>query len=82
MTPQVETRLTRVFQAVFDDDSLHLRPEMTADDVEDWDSLTHIDLITAVEREFKIKLTTSEVMTLKNVGDLMSLIEKKTGGRT
>lgn len=80
MAQQVETRLTRVFQAVFDDDSLQLRPEMTAGDVENWDSLTHIDLITAVEREFRVKLTTSEVMSLKNVGDLMSLIQKKTGG--
>lgn len=53
---------------------------MTAGDVENWDSLTHIDLITAVEREFRVKLTTSEVMSLKNVGDLMSLIQKKTGG--
>ncbi len=81
MANQIEARLTRVFQTVFDDDSLQIRPEMTADDVEDWDSLTHINLITAVEREFKVKLTTSEVMGLKNVGDLTALVERKTGGQ-
>jgi acyl carrier protein len=82
MPQGIEPRLTHIFQTVFDDDSLQIRPGMTADDVENWDSLTHIDLITAVEREFKIKLTTAEVTTLKNVGDLITLIEKKTAGRS
>ena len=82
MGTEIQTRLTRVFQTVFDDDSLLLRPEMTAEDVEAWDSLTHINLITAVEREFKVKLTTGEVMGLKNVGDLTALVERKTGGRS
>ena len=79
MAQQTEQRLTSIFQDVFDDDSLQIRPEMTADDVEDWDSLTHINLITAVEREFKVKFTTSEVTGLKNVGDLIALIDKKSG---
>ncbi|HEY7208860.1 MAG TPA: acyl carrier protein [Bryobacteraceae bacterium] len=78
MAQQTEQRLTSIFQDVFDDDSLQIRPEMTADDVEDWDSLTHINLITAVEREFKVKFTTSEVTGLKNVGDLIALINKKS----
>jgi acyl carrier protein len=82
MPQGIELKLTHVFQTVFDDDSLQIRPGMTADDVENWDSLTHIDLITAVEREFKIKLTTAEVTMLKNVGDLITLIEKKTAGRS
>ena len=51
---------------------------MTASDVEDWDSLNHINLIVAVEREFKVKFTTAEVSGLKNVGDLMDLIGRKT----
>jgi acyl carrier protein len=78
MTQTNEQRLTRVFQDVFDDDTLEIRPEMTADDVEDWDSLTHINLITAVEKEFKVKFTTAEVTGMKNVGDLIALIEKKS----
>lgn len=50
---------------------------MTATDVEDWDSLNHINLIVAIEREFKIKFTTAEVAGLKNAGDLMDLIVRK-----
>lgn len=78
MNQNIQQRLTGVFQDVFDDDSLQLRPEMTASDVEDWDSLTHINLITAVEKEFKVKFTTAEVTGMKNVGDLAGLIEKKS----
>jgi acyl carrier protein len=81
MTQDVEPRLTRIFRTVFDDDSLEIRPQMTAADVENWDSLTHIDLIIAIEHEFKIKFTTGEVTALKNVGDLVTLIGKKTGSR-
>ncbi len=54
-----------------------LRDDMTAADVKNWDSLNHIDLIVAVEREFKIRFTTAEVTTLKNVGALASLVDKK-----
>jgi acyl carrier protein len=71
------TRLTDVFRNVFDDDALVLRKEMTADDVENWDSLTHINLIVALEKEFRIRFTTSEVSGLKNVGELEALVESK-----
>jgi acyl carrier protein len=69
--------LTTVMRDVFDDEALVLHPEMTAADVENWDSLTHINLITAVERKFKVKFTTAEVMSLKNVGELANLIHGK-----
>ena len=69
--------LTEVFQDVFDDDELELFDEMTAEDVEDWTSLTHIQLIVAVEKKFGVKFTTVEVMKLKNVGEFIALIEKK-----
>jgi len=52
---------------------------MTANDVENWDSLTHIDLIVAIEKEFRVRFTTAEVSGLKNVGELESLVEKKVG---
>ena len=81
MTQEIESRLTHIFQTVFDDDSLQIRPGMTAAEVENWDSLTHIDLITAVEREFRVKFTTGEVTALKNVGELVALVEKKSGSR-
>ncbi|MBR3602267.1 MAG: acyl carrier protein [Lachnospiraceae bacterium] len=73
----VKETLTEVFQDVFDDDELELFDEMTAEDVEDWTSLTHIQLIVAVEKKFGVKFTTVEVMKLKNVGEFIALIEKK-----
>jgi acyl carrier protein len=73
----VKTRLNKVFQDIFDDPGLQVSEDMTANDVEGWDSLTHIDLIVQVEKEFHIKLSTGEVRGLKNVGDFISLIAKK-----
>jgi acyl carrier protein len=73
----VHDRLTGVFRDVFDQDSLVLSSEMTANEVENWDSLTHINLIVAVEKEFRIRFTTSEVSGLKNVGALEALVESK-----
>ncbi len=73
----IKTRLTKVFRDIFDAPTLELREDMTADDIEDWDSLTHVDLVVEVEKEFKIKLSTSEVRKMKNVGDFIKLIGTK-----
>ena len=73
----VVSKLNAIFQDIFDDPSLEINDKMTAADVDGWDSLTHINLIVAVEKEFKIRLTTAEVRGLNNVGDFISLIEKK-----
>jgi len=73
----VKERLNAVFQDVFDDPKLQINEAMTADDVDAWDSLTHIDLIVAVEKAFRIKLSTSAVRGLKNVGDFVTLITSK-----
>jgi len=70
-------RMQRVFRDVFDDEALDLREDMTAADVENWDSLTHINLIVGLEREFKVRFTTAEVTALKSVGDLAALVNKK-----
>jgi acyl carrier protein len=78
MTEQMEHTLTQVFQDVFDDDSIVLRPDLTAKDVPGWDSLTHIRLLLTIEREFRIKFTVTEVGELKNVGELMEKIQAKT----
>jgi acyl carrier protein len=77
MEEAVQDRLTQVFQLVFDDPDLSLTPSMTAEDVPAWDSLTHITLIVAVEREFHIRFTTAEIAALMNVGDLADRIQKK-----
>lgn len=75
MTPM--QRLQNVFRVVFDDDEIELRPDMTADDVDGWDSLSHTNLILSVEKEFKIKFNQRELLTFKNVGDLLRSIESK-----
>ena len=79
MDTLLQERLTATFRKVFHDPAIEISPSMTAADIEDWDSLNHINLIVAVEREFKIKFTTGEVSRLENVGDLMELIVRKTG---
>lgn len=73
----IEGRLTEVFQSVFDDPDLRLTRSLTAENVPAWDSLSHITLIVAVEREFHIRFTTAEVAALRNVGDLADRILKK-----
>lgn len=70
-------RLTEVFQNVFDDDEIEIGRDTTADDIEDWDSLEHINLIAAVEREFGVKFTMKEVSTMKNVGEMIDIITER-----
>jgi acyl carrier protein len=74
---QIYSRLTKIFEDVFDEDSIMVTPELSAKDVDGWDSLTHIRLMLTVEKAFKIKFSTSEVAKLQNVGDLVRLIEGK-----
>ncbi len=76
--PQIYAQLSEVFQSVFDDDSIKLTPELSAKDVDGWDSITHIRLILTVEKAFKVKFSTSEVGKLANVGDLVALIKART----
>jgi acyl carrier protein len=74
---QIYARLTAIFEDVFDDDALRIKPELTAKDVDGWDSLTHIRLMLTIEKAFKIKFSTSEVGKLENVGDLVQLIKAR-----
>jgi acyl carrier protein len=69
--------LTPVFRQVFDDNSIALTRNSTADDIDDWDSLTHMNLVIAVELRFKIKFALGELQALKNVGDMLDMINKK-----
>ena len=75
--PQIYARLTEIFEDVFDEDSMNITPELSAKDVAGWDSLTHIRLLLSVEKAFKIKFSTSEIGKLKNVGDLVTLIQAR-----
>lgn len=70
-------QLQEIFREAFDDEELVISPEMTAKDIEDWDSLMQIQLIVSVERRFGIKFTTEEMNGLKNVGDFADLIGDK-----
>ena len=74
---EVFSRLNRVFQDVFDDDTLHVTPSTTADDIEDWDSLEHITLISAVEREFRMKFKMGEISSMKNVGEMARIVMER-----
>ena len=74
---EVYQRLTTVLQQVFDDDELQATPDLTASDVEGWDSLKHVRLVLSVEKAFHISFAASEIGNLKNIGDLATLIEAK-----
>jgi acyl carrier protein len=69
--------LTGIFREVFDDEGITLTRAMTADDVEGWDSLSHVNLIVTIEARYGIKFSQKELLTFKNVGDLMDSIAAK-----
>ncbi|MFC7738782.1 acyl carrier protein [Roseomonas sp. GCM10028921] len=78
---EVYSNLTSVFQEVFDDDTLQLTPETTADDVEGWDSAAHVSLIVAAEVRFGLRFRTAELESLHNVGEFAQLIQSKLEAR-
>lgn len=69
--------LNQVFCMVFDDTSIQIRPEMTANDIDGWDSLSHVNLITTIEAKFNIRFTQKELLKQRNVGNLIADIERK-----
>ncbi len=70
-------RLNEVFREFFDDEEIYLDADTTADDIEDWDSLNHITLMSAVEDEFGIRFTMGEVSGMKNVGEMVEIIKSR-----
>ena len=77
MEQLIPHRLTDTFRDVFRNKDIQLTRNTTANDIAGWDSLMHINLIVAVEKEFKVRFTTLEVMALNNVGDLADAIVRK-----
>lgn len=71
---EVFEQLNEVFRDVFDDEDITVGETTTADDIEDWDSLEHITLIAAIESAFGMKFTMGEVVTMKNVGEMVNII--------
>lgn len=72
-----EKKLNEIFREVFDDDTIEVNDTTTADDVDGWDSLSHVNLIVTIEKRFNIKFGTKELLTFDNVGDLRRAIESK-----
>lgn len=74
---ETNRRLEQVFRNVFDDDDLTLFDHMSAKDVSEWDSLMHISLVVAIEKEFRVRLHAAEVGKLSNVGAMISLLSER-----
>ena len=78
MSKSTLEKLREIMVDVFDaDDDLEISPTTTADDVEEWDSLSHIRLMVAIERAFNIRFKGSEIDDLKNIGELVAVIDAK-----
>jgi acyl carrier protein len=79
MTSEMLAKLTDIFRTMFNNPKLNLSRELTAKDVPGWDSFNHVNLMIAVEEEFGLRFSSTEVSNLKNVGELMGLIDAKRG---
>lgn len=73
----VYERMNQIFRRIFDDETIELEDDTNSDDIEDWDSIEHINLITEIEKEFDIVFDNKEVATLSNIGELVDLIISK-----
>jgi acyl carrier protein len=73
----IKERLNNIFQEVFDDETIQIFDEMTAKDIEEWDSLMHITLVVSIEKEFGLRLNAAEVGTLENVGAMIAILEER-----
>lgn len=71
---EANLRLSKVFQDVFDDDSISVNDNTTAEDFEDWDSFEHVNLIVGIEDEFSFKIPADKVLSMQNVGEMIDII--------
>ncbi|MBR3408662.1 MAG: acyl carrier protein [Paludibacteraceae bacterium] len=74
---QILDEVQAIFREVLDNEEIVLQSATTADDIEEWDSLTHIQLIVAIEKHFKIRFTSREILSWQNVGQLIDSIAAK-----
>ena len=75
---EIYQRLSLIFQDVFEDEALSAKPELTADDIPGWDSLTNLRLVLTVQKAFGVKFTAHEITSLNKVGELAALVQQKT----
>lgn len=74
---EIMQKLNVIFQDIFDDDSIVVTESTTADDIDEWDSLEHINLVDTVEKEFGMKFRMQEVSGMKNVGEMAEIIAQR-----
>ncbi len=74
---EIMAKVADLMVDVFDVDDLDITPATSADDIEEWDSLSHIRLMISIERAFKVKFLNEEIAELKNVGELVQVIQQK-----
>lgn len=74
---QIIREVQEIFRDVLDNEEIVLTNETTADDIEEWDSLTHIQLIVAIEKHFQIRFTSREILSWQNVGEMIDCIASK-----
>ena len=74
---RVLNEVENIFRDILDEESLYLTRETTANDVDGWDSLTHIQLIVAIEKQFKVKFSSKEILSWKNVGELLDSLKAR-----
>lgn len=72
---EIASVLQEIFRDIFDDDTIVLTETMTADDIEDWDSLMNINIVNAIEDKYDIEFLIEDIVKLRNVGDFITLIE-------
>jgi acyl carrier protein len=77
----IHEQLTEVFRNVFADDSIEIKPETTVNDIEGWDSLSHVNLIIAIELKFGFEFTQNEIRSFSNVGEMEKCITQKVNNK-
>ena len=74
---QILTEIVEIFRDILDDENITLTTESTAKDVEEWDSLSHVQLVVAIEKHFKVRFNTNEISRWKNVGEMVIAVASR-----
>ena len=74
---EIFSRVQEIFIDVFDDENLEINNSTNSEDVEEWDSLNHIQLVLSIEKTLNVRFKTGEIQSLKNVGEMVNLLEEK-----